>query len=32
METKRLFDIPYRQLAKFPKEDAFTMKINGKWQ
>jgi long-chain acyl-CoA synthetase len=32
METKRLFDIPYRQLEKFPKEDAFTMKINGKWE
>lgn len=32
METKRLFDIPYRQLAKFPKSDAFTMKINGSWK
>lgn len=32
METKRLFDIPYLQLKKYPKEDAFTMKINGKWE
>ena len=32
METKRLFDIPYRQLEKFPKPDAFTMKINGNWE
>lgn len=32
METKRLFDIPYRQLSKFPKPDAFTMKINGSWE
>lgn len=32
METKRLFDIPYRQLEKHPKDDAFTMKINGKWE
>lgn len=32
METKRLFDIPYRQLQKYPKLDAFTMKINGKWE
>jgi long-chain acyl-CoA synthetase len=31
METERLFDIPYRQLSKFPKQDAFTMKINGSW-
>lgn len=32
METTRLFDIPYRQLAKYPKADAFTMKINGNWE
>jgi len=31
MNPTRLFDIPYRQLEKFPKEDAFTMKIGGVW-
>lgn len=31
MKPTRLFDIPYRQLEKFPKEDAFTMKIGGVW-
>jgi long-chain acyl-CoA synthetase len=30
-EPKRLFDIPYYQLAKYPKADAFTMKIDGQW-
>lgn len=30
-EPKRLFDIPYYQLQKYPKSDAFTMKIDGKW-
>lgn len=30
-EPKRLFDIPYYQLGKYPKQDAFTMKIDGKW-
>ena len=30
-EPKRLFDIPYYQLEKYPKSDAFTMKINGEW-
>jgi long-chain acyl-CoA synthetase len=32
MKPTRLFDIPYRQLALFPKDDAFTMKINGSWK
>ncbi len=32
METTRLFDIPYRQQKLFPKSDAFTMKVNGKWE
>lgn len=31
MEIKRLFDIPYYQLAKFPKEDSLAAKINGTW-
>jgi long-chain acyl-CoA synthetase len=31
MEIKRLFDIPRRQLARFPKEDALTAKENGQW-
>jgi long-chain acyl-CoA synthetase len=32
MKPTRLFDIPYRQLELFPKDDAFTMKINGEWK
>jgi long-chain acyl-CoA synthetase len=32
MEPTRLFEIPYRQLEKFPKADAFTMKVNGVWE
>lgn len=31
MEIKRLFDIPYYQLEKFPKEDSLCAKINGTW-
>lgn len=31
MEVKRLFDIPYYQLEKFPQEDAFSDKVGGKW-
>jgi long-chain acyl-CoA synthetase len=31
MEIKRLFDIPYYQLEKFPKEDSLTAKVNGTW-
>ena len=31
MKPTRLFDIPYRQLEKFPKDDAFTMKIGCVW-
>jgi len=31
MKPSRLFDIPYRQLEKFPRDDAFTMKIDGIW-
>lgn len=32
MKPTRLFDIPYRQLELFPKDDAFTMKVNGEWK
>lgn len=32
MIPTRLFEIPYRQLEKFPKDDAFTMKVNGIWE
>lgn len=31
MEVKRLFDIPYYQLAKYPQKDALVAKISGKW-
>ena len=31
MEVKRLFDIPYYQLERFPQEDAFCDKVDGKW-
>lgn len=31
MEVKRLFDIPYYQLEKYPQKDALVAKINGKW-
>src|SRR5687768_18443690 len=31
MEVKRLFDIPYYQLERFPQEDAFCDKVNGQW-
>lgn len=31
MEVKRLFDIPYYQLEKFPQNDALCDKINGEW-
>jgi len=31
MEIKRLFDFPYYQLEKFPREDALVNKINGEW-
>lgn len=30
-EVKRLFDLPYYQLEHFPKPDALTAKIDGKW-
>jgi long-chain acyl-CoA synthetase len=32
MKPTRLFDIPYRQMELFPREDAFTMKVDGIWQ
>ena len=32
MEVKRLFDLPYHQLEKFPKKVAFADKVNGKWK
>lgn len=28
---KRIFDLHYNQLAKYPKSDALTAKINGEW-
>jgi long-chain acyl-CoA synthetase len=31
MEVKRLFDIPYYQLEKYPQSDALVAKINGEW-
>lgn len=31
MEVSRLFDIPYYQLSKFPKEDSLAAKRDGKW-
>ena len=30
-DVKRLFDFPYYQLEKFPKEDAFVTKVAGEW-
>lgn len=32
MEVKRLFDIPYYQLEKFPQDNAFCDKVNGNWK
>lgn len=29
---KRLFDIPYHQLKRYPKNDMFSTKINGIWE
>jgi long-chain acyl-CoA synthetase len=31
MKFKRLFDFPYYQLEKFPREDALVTKKNGEW-
>ena len=31
MEIKRLFDFPYYQLEKNPREDALVSKVNGEW-
>lgn len=31
MEISRLFDVPYYQLAKYPKEDSLAAKVDGKW-
>lgn len=31
MDIKRLFDIPYYQLEKYPQQDALAAKENGKW-
>lgn len=30
-DVKRLFDIPYYQQEKFPQDDCFVDKVNGKW-
>lgn len=32
MTIKRLFDIPYRALEKFPKDDMFVTKHQGEWE
>ncbi|SCY06715.1 long-chain acyl-CoA synthetase [Nonlabens sp. Hel1_33_55] len=32
MQIKRLFDFPYYQLEKFPREDALVTKKNGSWE
>ncbi len=31
IEVKRLFDFPYYQQERYPKDDALTTKVNGKW-
>lgn len=31
IELKRLFDLPYYQLEKYPLERSFSSKVNGKW-
>lgn len=31
MDPKRLFDIPYHQLNRYPKQDSLASKINGSW-
>lgn len=31
IEPKRLFDVPYHQLKKYPQSIMFSSKINGKW-
>ena len=31
IELKRLFDLPYFQLEKYPLERSFSSKVNGKW-
>ncbi len=31
MESLRIFDIPYLQKEKFPKEDCIASKVNGSW-
>ena len=30
-QVKRLFDVPYYQLEKYPKTDALCTKVNGEW-
>jgi len=32
MQIKRLFDFPYYQLEKFPREDSLVTKKNGSWE
>lgn len=32
LDSKRLFDIPYHQLKKYPNERMFVSKINGEWK
>ena len=31
MDSMRIFDIPYLQKEKFPKEDCIASKVNGEW-
>ena len=31
MESLRIFDIPYLQKEKYPKEDCIASKVNGPW-
>ena len=32
IDLKRLFDLPYYQLEKYPLDKCFTSKVNGKWE
>ena len=32
IEAKRLFDVPYHQLASYPQENMFVTKTDGEWK
>jgi len=32
MDVKRLFDLPYYQMEKFPQDEAFCDKVDGEWR